>query len=481
MAYLDPSLTGSLEQAQQYLNQESQRRQQRDLTPEEFQNLATQVGYTGGNVTGTQYNQALDVMGWGDSGGTTGVPSPTPAPSTGTPQPTAPIVAPTTTAPAPTTPEPVPAPTTATPAPAPTTVDPNAALAQVSQKFTSKFGRAMTPEEQQMATSYAQQLGWNGTGPVRQSVLDRVLAQVDQYQPTAPTAPTVPGAPTTPAVAGTVDPNAALTQVQSAFQTKFGRAMTPEEQQALIQYVGYGGGPVTPDALQKALAAVQQYSGSLANPWGPAPPAAPAGPAPATQAQVDQATLDRLNELLGLSWGEVDPNSPAMRQQRQAFERATQRGREQKRAALAERAAARGGLGAGGFDVDVERLLQQEGEANQAYGANLMAQELGTQREALQNAIKMAADLGQTEKARALQDKLGTLDIKLREFLGRGQLGLGLLSAKQRAAEAAAGNQQFYAKLGAENQQFYDQLGLQLANLQNVMNNQAISALFGGT
>ncbi len=89
------------------------------------------------------------------------------------------------------------------------------------------------------------------------------------------------GAIAPPAASGPVDPNQALAQVQQAFTAKFNRHMTPEEQQALIQYAGYTGGAVSPETLQKALGAVQQYSGSLANPWGPAPGAGPTTGPPA--------------------------------------------------------------------------------------------------------------------------------------------------------------------------------------------------------
>jgi hypothetical protein len=157
---------------------------------------------------------------------------------------------------------------------------------------------------------------------------------------------------------------------------------------------------------------------------------------------------------------------------------------------LAERAAARGGIGAGGFDVDVERVAQQQAEAGQSFEAALMADKLQQQRQELIQGIQLAIGTGQQDLARQLQEKLGMTDIELRRYLGKGQLALGLFSTqleaqleRERLAQQAS---QFGQSLGLQgreldlrNQQFYDQLGFNYAGLQNQMNNAAIEALFG--
>jgi len=94
VAYLDPSQTGTYQEAQDYLNQIARQRRGSDLTEQEWQQIGTQVPYQQGTpVSGTQVNQALDVMGWG-SPAATGVPAPTggtsqPTTSGVPPQPTA--------------------------------------------------------------------------------------------------------------------------------------------------------------------------------------------------------------------------------------------------------------------------------------------------------------------------------------------------------------------------------------------------------
>src|SRR5262245_38728383 len=85
MAYLAPTQTGTVDQAKSYLNQQAQQRRGSALSDQEFSDVAGKIGYTGGDVTGAQVNSALDVLGWGDAGGT-GVPLPasSPAPQPGT-------------------------------------------------------------------------------------------------------------------------------------------------------------------------------------------------------------------------------------------------------------------------------------------------------------------------------------------------------------------------------------------------------------
>lgn len=275
----------------------------------------------------------------------------------------------------------------------------------------------------------------------------------------APAPVTAPAA----APAAPMDPNQALNQIGTTFQSKFGRAMSPEEQQALIQSVGYTSGPVSPEMMKAALDTVGRYSGDLKNPWAPVSPASPLiEPTPATPVVPPSETLaeTQLQNLLSTEkWGEVDPNSAGMQGQRDAFGLAAQRDATRRRAALAERAAARGGLGAGGYDVDTERIISEQGEKEQAFESDLYAKELSGQRERLMQAIQMARQFGLQDEARKLQEKLGTLDLNLRQYLGKGQLGLGLLNA------------------GQQNQQYYDSLGLNYATLQNLMNNQAINAI----
>lgn len=346
-------------------------------------------------------------------------------------------------------------------------IDPNAAMGQAQTAFKARFGRDMTPEEQQQLIAA---IGYTG-GPVTAAQMQQAMQLIQSYGG-APGAP--PTTPTPGAIPpGSHDPNVALNQVLASFQTRFGRAMSQQEQDALIQALGYTGGPVTQAQLDQALQYVQDYSGDLANPWGPAPTPATPGPATPTPTPTTPGTPGsggapgtpeaeanaRLLELLGEKWGEVDPNSAAMRAQRDAFELSAQRGSARKRASMAERAAQRGAINSGGFDVGVEQILDDEASARTAMEGGLIERELQGQRQRLMQGIELAMQDGNQDAARQLQGELAKLDLQLKEYLGKGNLGIGLLQAI------------------LNNQQFADSLGLDYAKLQQLMNQQAISAI----
>lgn len=244
--------------------------------------------------------------------------------------------------------------------------------------------------------------------------------------------------------AGT-DPNAALGQIQGAFQQKFGRAMSPEEQQALIQYVGYTGGQVTPDMLQRALAAVGQYSGNLQNPGL----GAPAGTTPPVTPQSLEA--QQRESLMALLQGKtpvtLDPNDPAIRAQRSAFDRVNTRATGRQRLAAAERAAASDGLGAGGYNADLAGAEAGGADRSAAFEGDLLTRERQGQIDRLMQSLGLTQQYGATQ---------------LQGQLGRGQLSLGLLQALMN--DRQAGNA----------------LGFNYASLQNNMNLQSLMALLNG-
>ncbi len=59
---LDPNMTGSTQQAIDFVNQEASKQFGRDLTPDELKQAAAMVGYQGGDVRGSQVNQVVDAM-----------------------------------------------------------------------------------------------------------------------------------------------------------------------------------------------------------------------------------------------------------------------------------------------------------------------------------------------------------------------------------------------------------------------------------
>lgn len=276
--------------------------------------------------------------------------------------------------------------------------------------------------------------------------------------PAPTTAPTTAApAPATAAPApASMDPAAAVTQLQQQFQQQFGRAMTPEEQTTLQQNLGYTAGmAITPELMQRASGLIAGYSGSLPG----AAPAAAAAPAPTPAQTTDDMAQAQLQQLLMSgstpAMSEVDMNNPALVAQRVAFDRSNGRVNTQARLAAAERNAARGTLGAGGFDAELAGVERDSADRATGFESQLLKGELQGQRDRVMKAMEMAVNSGNAAQARALQERLGQLDASLRregmadqKMLGKGQLSLGLLQSllgNQRAQDALGFN---YAQLG---------------------------------
>lgn len=186
-----------------------------------------------------------------------------------------------------------------------------------------------------------------------------------------------------------------------------------------------------------------------------APPVEPTPDDPGIDQYVSDELRRRLLEMLQESVGEVDPNDPALVARRNAFLRGQNRGLERQRNALAERNAAEGTLETGGFDTDVNQLYTEATGREADFEANLIGEEIQGQRARLQQAMALAAEMGDSEAARnlqlqiaemdqelrrlgitsdtdlrrqalALQERLGLSDLELRRMLGVGNLGLGI-------------------------------------------------------
>lgn len=267
--------------------------------------------------------------------------------------------------------------------------------------------------------------------------------------PAAPAAPTTAPAPTTtPAPTGALPANQALAQAQQAAQTRLGRPLTQQE----IDVLRTQPGVANPDGtfnIQAALGLINKYSGNLSNPWGPATPAA--APVPTKGAVEDEYRTQLMALLQGKVPVTLDQNNPALVAERTAFDRANQRATTRQRLAASERAAARGTLGAGGFDAELAGIEQGAGDRSTGFEAELLRNERQGQIDRLMQALGMGQQYSLTNQGYTLQGQLG-----------RGQLGLGYLNAM----------------LG--NQQANNNLGFNYAALQNQMNNQALQALLAG-
>jgi hypothetical protein len=195
MAYspLDDAMTGDLSQAQSYLNDYTKNTYGQTLNDQQWQQLGGAIGYTGGNVTGSQVNQAAGLidqyagsLGW----------------------------SPTQQQPAPSAPAPAPAPT-AQPA-----AGPDAAGVQQFQTWAQQtYGREATPEELQQI---ANQIGYTGgaISPEMMQQAQQVAAQIAASYGAQPIAPATPA----PAAAPTLPQQQAQTQsqVQTTLQELLG-------------------------------------------------------------------------------------------------------------------------------------------------------------------------------------------------------------------------------------------------------------------
>ena len=291
-----------------------------------------------------------------------------------------------------------------------------------------------------------------GGAPDRNQV--QPVSGLDQTQPVKPTTPANP-----------MDPNQVWGNLQNQFQTKFKRAMTPEEATALQNYAGYTqGGAINQGMIDKATQGIGSYSGDIKNPWGPAAGGG-GGAQPTPGIQTDNLAQQELQKLLltgNTDAMKLDMNNPAIAAQRQAFDRTNERSRTRERLAAAERGAATNGLGQGGYNADLMAAERGAGDRAANFESQLMTQELAGQRERVMQAMNMAMQSGNQAQARALQEKLSTMDIDLRKRLGTGQLNLGLLQTLM------------------GDQRSKDALGLGYAQLGQQANQGLLNALLGG-
>jgi hypothetical protein len=236
-----------------------------------------------------------------------------------------------------------------------------------------------------------------------------------------------------------------ITNYQAWAKNRYGREATASE----LAQIG---------ANSTDMASAQAYSDSLAKGLGWAGPAGAAAPAAPSMEQQNQDLLQkRIQELLGTKIGDVDTTTQEYQSQRGAFDRGQGRAMETAKRNAASRRGASGN--SGGFDSQMETLDSEAAGMAGNFEAQLATQQIGRQREDLQMALQMAQQSGMADEARALQEKLAQSDIELRKYLGKGQLGLGMLGTllgNQRAQDALGFN---YAQLGNQvNQQTLQQL-----------------------
>lgn len=258
----------------------------------------------------------------------------------------------------------------------------------------------------------------------------------------------------------------------------------------------------------------------------------PTQPAPGSQGAMDAQVRQRLLELLGTDTNNVSTQDPDVAPQSRAFNAQVDREAAAQRAQMLEQANAEGTSSSGATQAGLSNLGSQAAVAKGANDASLIGQKQQQRIQQLQNAIQVASSLGMTQQANDLQRQLanlqaqvtmrgqdvtqagqqiqvglanldtstklyladlnarlqregygtqerlaqldaevrklgintqgdlGQLDIALRTQLGMGQLNLGLLSTL------------------LSNQQANNQLGLSAAQIQALLNQNAVT--FGG-
>lgn len=126
-----------------------------------------------------------------------------------------------------------------------------------------------------------------------------------------------------------------------------------------------------------------------------------------------------LEQLTNLS-KPISADDPTIAGELQAQERGLERNRQDRRAAMAERAAAQGllsgGASSGAFDADLASGFEDKGQAMSGLRSQLFGRELQNRRGQLANMLGMALQSGDAEAARALQLQLGQMDNELRRL-----------------------------------------------------------------
>lgn len=169
--------------------------------------------------------------------------------------------------------------------------------------------------------------------------------------------------------------------------------------------------------------------------------------------QLQQALRDQLLKIMGQ--GQPSIGDPTLAPQSAAYAAARNRGAQNERAALAERAAFTGlnsgGQGSGAFDTGIQGIQENAGQDIAANDASLVGQEVQARRAQLMQALDLANAVGARTEATALQRELASMD-----------------------------NQYRYSALNENARQSNNQLGFNYDQLQAVLDRQALLDAMGG-
>jgi hypothetical protein len=172
----------------------------------------------------------------------------------------------------------------------------------------------------------------------------------------------------------------------------------------------------------------------------------------------------------------VDPTALRDSPEMQGVYLMAQRAEERDRAALAERAAAGGWSGSGGFEGGLNALRQQRGETEMQMMGTLAGTYMDRQREDLQRGIDYALNQGQFEAAQSLQRDLAALNAQIEQERIGADVGMNNADLALRA-QLGQGDLALRSQLGQGDLALRgDQLGFDYAQLQYEANRDAMLA-----
>lgn len=201
-------------------------------------------------------------------------------------------------------------------------------------------------------------------------------------------------------VRGGQDLNSILAATRQDFGARFPSGPSVSPQSATAQYSGGGGGNSggSGDAALSSFLSYMQTRDSAAQ-------------------QQQQALQKILMEQLGQASQPVSAESPGIREVLAGQRIGLQRGAERERKNAAEMRAydGSGGLGGKAFEGDVNRILQQQGEAEAQMTGDVLNRELQNKRQQLTQLLTIATQLGDAESARAIQAQLAAIQTQLQQ------------------------------------------------------------------
>lgn len=348
-------------------------------------------------------------------------------------------------------------------------------------------------------------------GPVASPPLGGLIG-IPTPTPAPPTPP--PATPATPAlgVYQGIDPSASLSaaDARAHIEAILGRPLTPAELQQAISISGWNGtGNLTGAQFNRVIQEAARLTGQTFTAFAPPAPAVPPTPPPgggpvppwmeqlvrqSAQSPVQQQGQQALQSLLSRLSQPVSIQDSELQGASDAFRAQQQRGVERRRNALAERMAATGGAGSGGFDTGVLGIEADAANASAARDSELVLGEMRDRRQQLQSAIQLAESTGQFQQSQELQRQLALLDANIRQqgidlqgrgldlqrLLGMGDLDLRRLGITQQGQLGRGDLALRLAQLLMGNRQFYDQLGTQHSQWLANFNQGNLQQLLGG-